>query len=467
MFALDSQNEYADFRNVYNVTGDDICYCPICLGRVKLWNGQNPDKVYQKQRCFHHIDGMCSHESRIHFAYKSWLLERHSKFQVGDKIYEVKDVKIENTLKTTYGNYRPDIYIETVAGKIFYAEVADTNKKTDDYILKWDELGNDVIEIDVNNQLPSILDNTIPVFKLIYSSATGECYIKHYVRQDYDEFITERKIYWKRHDLLNYKIQWEKLDWFWCVLQKYYSKEIPMENVCEAFNQINFEDQKFICSRFKTGKHKNLKYELEKNYSDKKELEKVRLTHISLMIRQLNKEFGFSSSTSNVYLYRKDIHLIFKDNYYWKDRTHLLIDNTTTDKDVYDYFYPVMKKYYEEHIAPMKEKEGENKRLEEYFVENIKHLLIDLQATINNCKNKMWEMSYDYCCHLRSINIKVTLANNYHWVEYTSIDIKTILDKSLDDIFAFIKDELTNTMNHIMAKAKNEEYYYRLMELEG
>ena len=65
-----------------------------------------------------------------------------------------------------------------------------SNKKTEDYILKWDELGNDVLELDVNEQLITISTNSIPVFKLIYSSQTGECYVKQYVRHDYDELIT-------------------------------------------------------------------------------------------------------------------------------------------------------------------------------------------------------------------------------------------------------------------------------------
>lgn len=78
MYALDSLDEYSDWKNVYNVSGDDICYCPICLGRVKLWNGQDPNKTYKKQRCFHHIDGMCTQKSRVHFAYKTWLLDKNN-----------------------------------------------------------------------------------------------------------------------------------------------------------------------------------------------------------------------------------------------------------------------------------------------------------------------------------------------------------------------------------------------------
>ena len=89
MYALDSKGEYADWKNVYNVSGSDVLYCPICLGRVKLWNGQDPNRTYKKQKCFHHIDGIFSEESRIHFAYKTWLLEKGSKFNVGETVYEV------------------------------------------------------------------------------------------------------------------------------------------------------------------------------------------------------------------------------------------------------------------------------------------------------------------------------------------------------------------------------------------
>ena len=30
MYALDSEGEYSDWKNVYNVSGDDVLYCPIC-----------------------------------------------------------------------------------------------------------------------------------------------------------------------------------------------------------------------------------------------------------------------------------------------------------------------------------------------------------------------------------------------------------------------------------------------------
>ena len=205
MYALDSKSEYADWKNVYNVSGSDVLYCPICLGRVKLWNGQDPNKTYQKQRCFHHIDGMCSQESRIHFAYKTWLLEKGSKFKVGETIYEVANSEIEKTFHTKFGGYRPDITVETTEGKKFYVEIEDTNKKNRDYISKWHELSNDVLELDVNEQLIKTSTKEIPNFKLIYSSTTGMCFIKEYVSKKYDKVTSQLSKCWNRYDLMKRK----------------------------------------------------------------------------------------------------------------------------------------------------------------------------------------------------------------------------------------------------------------------
>lgn len=256
MYALDSLSEHADWKNVYNVSGDDVCYCPICLGKVKLWNGQDPNKIYKKQRCFHHIDGVCSQESQVHFVYKNWLLEKGSKFKVGDKLYEVESAVVEKTIHTSFGDYRPDIIIQTSCGKTFLVEVAYSNKKTNQYIYKWDEIGNDVLEIDVNEQMYTVTTHKIPLFKLIYSSETGECYIKRYTTQEYDDLITSRKIYWKRKDILEYKIKWEQLDWFWRELQNFYSNTSAIESVIESFVKMNSKDQKFVCTHLK-GKHLN------------------------------------------------------------------------------------------------------------------------------------------------------------------------------------------------------------------
>lgn len=464
-FAYDSLNPYADLINVYNATGNKIYYCPICSGKVKLWNGQDPNRKYLKQRCFHHIDGMCSQESRIHFAYKTWLLEENSQFKVGEDLYKVKSVKLEQTLKTTYGNYKPDIIVDTVEGKQFYVEIADTNKKTDEYILKWDELGNDVIEIDVNEQLSSISTNDIPAFNLIYSANNGQCFIKKYIRQDYDEIFTERKLYWKRQDLLNYKIKWEKLDWFWLILQEYYSGKKTIEDVCNSFEEINFEDQKFICSRFKSGKHKQIKYELERHYSDEEELNKVHLQHISNIIRELNREFGYSTTSYEPYLYRQGRCITFKTDYR-SANYYFYIEDNTSEKDVYEYFHDRMKNYYEENkkrIIKQQQEELERKNKLKAITTTCESIFKELEKNINGCKNRLWKMSFKYSDVCNAYWVKLRLAKYWEGTAYLPLgDIETNINNNSLKEYIFSKTQ--REMNNMLEDALIGKWTVRLME---
>jgi hypothetical protein len=467
MYALDSKSEYADWKNVYNVSGNDVLYCPICLGRVKLWNGQNPDKTYKKQRCFHHIDGMCSQESRIHFAYKTWLFDKNSKFKVGQTIYEVANSCIEKTFHTKFGDYRPDIFIETINGQEFYVEIANTNKKTNDYIEKWDELGCDVLELDVNEELLKVTTDDIPKFKLIYSSSTGECFIKHYVRQDYDDLITLRKTYWKRTDLIEYKIQWERLDWFWTKLQEYYTNKSVQADLIDAFQLLEPEDQRFICKKM-NGKHSSLRYILEKNYIDLDDYDNARLKHIGLTIKNLNKEFGYSSSNKkeDTYLFRKYNHIIFKDAVYWENRSHLLVDEFITDTDVFNFFHPIMEKYYNEHTIPLREeikkkKEKEHKN-EKYISEYLSPCIDNMIKQIHSSKKSSWKIIYDVYSNEGNtyLNIKISLLN--HWFEHLTFNINLL--NSISEIE--ITNSIVKAMNKLLVQGKIGDNHLRIMELK-
>lgn len=448
MYALDSLSEHADWKNVYNVSGDDVCYCPICLGKVKLWNGQDPNKIYKKQRCFHHIDGACSQESQVHFAYKNWLLEKGSKFKVNDKPYEVESADVEKTIHTSFGDYRPDITIQTSCGKTFLVEVAYSSKKTDQYIYKWDEIGNDVLEIDVNEQMYTVATNEIPSFKLIYSSETGECYIKRYTTQEYDDLITSRKIYWKRKDILEYKIKWEQLDWFWRELQNFYSNDSTIESVIESFIKMDSKDQKFVCDRLK-GKHSNLKYELEKHYTDKDDLEDAHLKHISNVVKKLNKEFGYSTSNKKdkTYLRRESSCVIFKIDYfnYHMSEDLLHIKNNTSENDVYNYFYPIMKKHYENYTVPRRERIKKAKvKLEndrKYYKEIIEPILDNFKNKINTCKNGLWYMDFYMLKNNRHIEFRINIQLDNYWSNYSYGQVK-----EMEDPQNYIQDMIYNMM---------------------
>lgn len=470
MYALDSLGEYSDWKNVYNVSGNDICYCLICLGRVKLWNGQDPNKNYQKQRCFHHIDGMCTQESRIHFAYKTWLLNENSKFKVNDIVYAVKKVDLEKTFETSFGKYRPDMVVTTSEDKVFYIEVANTNSKTDEYITKWDELGNDVLEINVNEQMYCIQENSIPEFKLIYSASTGVCLAKSYVHKEYDNLITERKVYWSRQKLIDYKIKWEELDWFWRELQGYYSEKKTLEDVCKSFSNLTFEDQLFICNRFKTGKHKNIKPVLEKYYNNKfareEAIEKQRMKHISSIIKNLNNEFGYSQSNGRPYLCRNKYHIMF-DGIKFKKELDIQesVHDHSLDKMIRDFFYPTMKEDYEYSEKIRLEKEKKELELKK-VIDEFNPIFSDIQSKVNSCKNKIWEMEY----HFFNTNVLVELyARDYELRYIGGVETRRFSISRLkknknnlkDYIIKMLEEDLINMLNDM----KNSNSYCRVMEV--
>lgn len=241
--ALDSLDESANYIHISDIKDNVIYYFPCCKGVVKPRAYRN-EIDYQVQPHFYHESGGCNEESFVHYICKTWLFEKGCRFIVGGNEYEVGDVDVEATLHTAFGDYRPDIIVTTSACKVFYFEIRTTNKKTDHYIPKWDELGNDVVEVDTRYFINQKCKKSIPEFSLIYSD--GECFIKSYTRTDYDRTIARRKLEWKRQDKINHKIQWERLDWFWNVMQCYKIGEKTLDDVFESFEILDIFDKE-IC----------------------------------------------------------------------------------------------------------------------------------------------------------------------------------------------------------------------------
>lgn len=238
--ALDSVNEDANYIHIDDVKENISYYCPCCKGLIKP-RAYKKDVVYQVQPHFYHESGGCNEETFVHYICKTWLFESGCKFIIDDVEYIVASIETEKTLHTSFGDYRPDIIVLTTSGKVFYFEIKVSNKKTEHYIPKWDALGNDVVEVDVRYFINQKHTDNIPKFELIYSD--GECYIKHYIKNDYDSTIAKRKLEWKRQDKLNYKIQWERLDWFWCKLQEYKKDNNSKDDLLHSFNQMNYLDK--------------------------------------------------------------------------------------------------------------------------------------------------------------------------------------------------------------------------------
>lgn len=457
--ALDSLNDDANYVHILDAKENANYYCPCCKGIVKP-RAYKKDKNYQVQSHYYHEIGGCNEETFVHYICKTWLFEKGCKFIVNNVQYEVENIDIEKTLHTSFGDYKPDIIVTTTVGKIFYFEIKTTNKKTELYAPKWDELGNDVVEVDTRYFINQKYKNDIPVFNLIYSD--GECFIKSYSRNDYEDIIAKRKLEWKRQDKLNYKIQWERLDWFWEYLQGYYADKCDIETLCKQFSKLDFSDQKFICSKLNIKKHRELKYELENYYNDKNELEIVRLNHISQMIKKLNTEFGYNSLNG---LFRKNKHVIFNDNSYWYNRSHLEIKDDTTKSDIYNYFHPIMDKYYKEYTLPRREKLKErqieiDKQLK-YSSINIDPVLNNIIDKINNCKNGLWKCSYKVCDYSLPIHYEISIVLCNHWRKYLSFDFS-----DEENIKEYIMNKIYSAMIDIKKIAEIGDCNYRLMELE-
>ena len=236
--ALDIDGNYIHIRDVKENTD---YYCPCCGGIVKP-RAFKKDKDYLMQPHFYHVSGGCSEETRIHWLYKNWLFKNGSQFYIENRLYTVDHVDIEKTHNTSFGDYRPDITVYLADKKVMYFEINFTNSKAgNDYFCKWDELHNDVIEVNVKKLLNEDFNCKIPTFSLIYSD--GECFKKLYQKKDeYANTIAVRKLEWKRQDKINYKIQWEKLDWFWICLINYKNKKIGTNDVAISFSTMEFED---------------------------------------------------------------------------------------------------------------------------------------------------------------------------------------------------------------------------------
>lgn len=299
---LDSLDNSANYIHIADVKENTNYYCPCCKGLIKP-RAYKKDIDYQVQPHFYHETGGCSDESYIHYICKNWLFDKGCKFIVNSITYEVTDIQVEKTLHTSFGDYRPDIIVTTTIGKVFYFEIKTTNKKTELYAPKWDELGNDVVEVDTRYFINQKYQNDIPEFNLIYSD--GVCFIKSYSRTDYEETIAKRKLEWKRQDKLNYKIQWERLDWFWIEMQKYIVGENTSENILESFNKLDYSDKLWSYYTIKRKSCVDLKELLKNNINQHffDMLNSLKDEKISVVLKQVSpKIYEVQCRTEFIYM---------------------------------------------------------------------------------------------------------------------------------------------------------------------
>ena len=232
--AYDCNDEFANLIHVKKANKDTDYYCPCCGGIVKP---RALDST-KEQSHYYHITGKCTKESQLHFFCKNWLFEKGSKFYIEDELFEIKDIEIEKKWNTKFGDYIPDITVYTTSRKIIYFEMFFSNRKTrDDYFCRWDELKNDVVEVNIKEYMFKIDADTVPVFSYLYHD--GKCYSNTYIKRDlYATTIGKIKRELTRQKLLDYKVRIEQLDWFWQKIIQNHSKEDIIKSVYE----MTYED---------------------------------------------------------------------------------------------------------------------------------------------------------------------------------------------------------------------------------
>lgn len=231
--AYDGNDEFANLIHVKKANGDNDYYCPCCGGIVKP---RALDST-KEQSHYYHKTGKCTKESQLHFFCKNWLFETGSKFYIDDELFEVTGIEIEKTWNTPFGDYKPDITVNTTNNKTIYFEMFFTNRKTgDDYFCKWNALGNDVVEVNIKEYMFKTDTTTIPSFTYLYHD--GICYSKTYIKRDlYANTIARIKHELTRQKVLNYKARIEQLDWFWQEI-----RNNTRESILEIVSKMEYED---------------------------------------------------------------------------------------------------------------------------------------------------------------------------------------------------------------------------------
>lgn len=439
--ALDSLNDDANYVHILDAKENTNYYCPCCRGIVNP-RAYKKDKDYQVQAHYYHETGGCSEETFVHYICKTWLFEKGCKFIVNNIQYEVKNIDVEKTLHTSFGDYRPDIIVITTVGKVFYFEIKITNKKTELYAPKWDELGNDVVEVDARYFINQKYNNDIPVFNLIYSD--GECFIKSYSRNDYEDTIAKRKLEWKRQDKLNYKIQWERLDWFWKYLQDYKNNIGTKYDVLNTFKELDFYDMG-ICWDIVFSKSqclKSLKDDIREIINDKSK-------------NEFNK---FVSEKEEKY---KDVIHFYASNCKEKDTISLKWmfkdEYSLFDQNVHDSIYMSNKKWilHPNTILSFKEKFNDK---EEYISVHIKNVTVIkkwMESNIFIANSMLLKESKDISLSYYSFNFDKNYITDIDGTieKITKVFQDKIFDYFINNIASIRKDDVINIL---------DEYFNRL-----
>ena len=253
---------------------DDKYYCPLCNSEVIPKALKEGSKVTAH---FAHLDrSKCTPESMIHWWYKNKFIQIGDEFSITtDKIhtYICKEILIEQSYHTEYGDYNPDVTIITESGETIYFEYAFTNKKkVKDYLDKWLELGNIVVEINLKTLLEANYGKDIYNFSALFYN--GKCFNVGCHDLYYDTVGKyKERVYANEVADIKEKKEIKKLDWFWNSVQEYKMGKLTDDELYLCFDEASSVNLDVVMDVLNKSKctdilEKCMSYKRKQNYMD-------------------------------------------------------------------------------------------------------------------------------------------------------------------------------------------------------
>lgn len=216
-----------------------------------------------KAHHFYHVNkSECTTESMLHWWMKHELLKGGDKFSVEAnevKEYICKEILIEKSYNTSFGEYVPDITIITECGNTIFFELENTNrKKVEEYLPKWIELNNIVVEIDIKDMINMTIRDK--KYKALFGDGIEyKIKGKEALKNIIDDYIGGNITIVTKED----KERVSKLNWFWKDLIKYNNGELDIEYMYDLVSgYMEGEDSNAIIQVIEHKKCNNLYEEL-------------------------------------------------------------------------------------------------------------------------------------------------------------------------------------------------------------
>jgi predicted RNA-binding Zn-ribbon protein involved in translation (DUF1610 family) len=236
-FAKDSNGNIVTIDKIDKDNKHESYTCPICGSEVIAKTGD-----IMRWHFAHRDASKCSNEAQVHFWIKNELIKIGDKFRIkldnDIKEFICKEILIEQQYKTEFGIYNPDITIITEDNETIYFEVANTNKKKiEEYLDKWLELSNIVVEVDKRDLING---NSINEFKAIFFK--DKCFNINKDESEYYELIGKVKLSKNKYPIE----QVNKLSWLWKDINKFILGEFEISELSDGIQAIENEELRDI-----------------------------------------------------------------------------------------------------------------------------------------------------------------------------------------------------------------------------